>query len=211
MLAVNLVSPINVPNYDNSAMDGYAFAINSFLNSRTLTVVGSAMAGAPYQGKCKLGECIRIMTGAKLPDNCDSVEMQENVQLNKQQATFLQEKTKGSHVRNVGEDIQKNQRVLTKGHRLSTIDIGILASLGIAKIQVYRPLNIALIATGDELKLPGQILNDGDIFASNSYFLAAILKKLNVNVIDFGVVNDDFDAIKKVIKFFIFYFLDKDH
>ena len=80
---------------------------------------------------------------------------------------------------------------------MSTIDIGILASLGIAEIQVYRPLNIALIATGDELKLPGQILNDGDIFASNSYFLAAILKKLNVNVIDFGVVNDDFDAIKK--------------
>tara|TARA_B110000879_G_scaffold207888_1_gene292444 strand:+ start:4133 stop:5368 length:1236 start_codon:yes stop_codon:yes gene_type:complete len=197
VLCQDIYSPLNVPPHDNSAMDGYAFAINSFLNSRTLTVVGSAMAGAPYQGKCKLGECIRIMTGAKLPDNCDSVEMQENVQLNKQQATFLQEKTKGSHVRNVGEDIQKNQRVLTKGHRLSTIDIGILASLGIAEIQVYRPLNIALIATGDELKLPGQILNDGDIFASNSYFLAAILKKLNVNVIDFGVVNDDFDAIKK--------------
>ena len=198
VLGQDIHSPLNVPPHNNSAMDGYAFEIKSFLTSGTLTLVGCSMAGAPYQGECKLGECVRIMTGAKIPNNCDSVEMQENVHVDQQKITFLKEKiTKGSHVRNTGEDIQKHQKVLSKGHRLSTIDIGILASLGVAEVRVYRPLNIALIATGNELKLPGQVLTDGDIFASNSFFLAAILKKFNVNVIDFGVINDDFQAIKK--------------
>tara|TARA_B110000091_G_scaffold118379_1_gene127556 strand:- start:152 stop:1387 length:1236 start_codon:yes stop_codon:yes gene_type:complete len=197
VLSQDIHSPLNVPPHDNSAMDGYAFAIKSLLSRCTLTLVGSSMAGAPYQGECKLGECIRIMTGAKIPDNCDSVEMQENVNVDKKKITFLKEKIKGAHVRMAGEDIQKDQKVLAKGHRLSAIDIGILASLGIAEVQVYRPLTIAIIATGDELKLPGQVLTEGDIFASNSFFLAAILSKLNVNVIDFGVINDDFDAIKK--------------
>jgi len=197
VLSQDIHSSLNVPPHDNSAMDGYAFAIKSLLSRSTLTLVGSSMAGAPYQGECKLGECIRIMTGAKIPDNCDSVEMQENVHVDKQNITFLKEKIKGTHVRNAGEDIQKDQKILAKSHRLSTIDIGILASLGIANVQVYRQLNIAIFATGDELKLPGQVLTDGDIFASNSFFLAAILNKLNVNVIDLGIIDDDFEAIKE--------------
>ncbi len=203
VLAQNVQSPINVPPHNNSAMDGYAFAHASLSTSSTLTLAGRSMAGAPYQGKCQLGQCIRIMTGAKMPAGCDSVEMQENVQLSADgeqvtllKATELKEKSAGSHVRKAGEDIQIGQQVLVKGHRLTTVDIGLMASLGVSEVQVYRKLNVALIATGDELKLPGQALTEGDIYESNSFVLAAMLEKLNVNVIDFGVIEDDFEAIK---------------
>ena len=196
VLAEDITSPLNVPNHDNSAMDGYAFALESLQQNKTLTLVGRSMAGAPYQGKCNLGECIRIMTGAKMPSCCDSVEMQENVQENDDDITFLQEKKLGSHVRKAGEDIKLGQQVLAKGHKLTAVDIGILASLGISEVNVFRKLTVALIATGDELKLPRQTLRSGDIYESNSFVLRAMLEKLNVDVIDFGVIEDDFDAIK---------------
>ena len=196
VLAENINSPIDVPGHDNSAMDGYAFSHESLTLKKTLILVGQSMAGAPYKGECKLGECIRIMTGAKIPACCDSVDMQENIQVDGNKITFLVDKAYGSHVRKQGEDIQKGQEVLKQGHRLTTVDIGILASLGVSNINVYRKLNVALIATGDELKLPGQLLTEGDIYESNSFFLAAMLKKLHVNVIDFGIISDDYDLIK---------------
>jgi len=196
ILAENIASPLNVPNHDNSAMDGYAFAVESLDQGKTLTMVGRSMAGAPFQGKCKVGECIRIMTGAKMPACCDSVEMQENVQADADEITFLEEKKRGSHVRNAGEDIRLGQHVLNQGHKLSAVDIGVLASLGIKEVSVYRKLKVALIATGDELKLPGQALRSGDIYESNSFVLRGMLEKLHVDVIDFGIIEDNFDAIK---------------
>ena len=196
VLAEDILSPLNVPPHHNSAMDGYAFAIDSLGQSKTLTMVGRSMAGEPFTGECLPGQCIRIMTGAKLPACCDSVEMQENCQVDGDQITFLEEKAQGSHVRNAGEDIKLGDAVFNKGHRLTAIDVGVLASLGIEKIQVMRKLNIALIATGDELKKPGQVLLEGDIYESNSTVLAGILQKLNVNIIDFGIIEDDFEAIK---------------
>jgi molybdopterin molybdotransferase len=196
VLAEDIASPLNVPPHDNSAMDGYAFTMENLMVNKTLTLVGRSMAGAPFEGECKAGECIRIMTGAKMPDCCDSVEMQENVSVDGEQITFLQDKNFGSHVRKAGEDIQINQQVLAKGRRLTAVDIGVLASLGVAQITVYRKLKVALIATGDELKLPGQALRIGDIYESNSFVLSAMLKKLHVDVIDFGIIEDDFEAIK---------------
>jgi len=195
VLAQDIASPLNVPPHDNSAMDGYAFAINSLSASKTLKLVGRSMAGAPFQGECNAGECIRIMTGAKMPAGCDSVEMQENVSVAGEQISFLQEKTFGSHVRNAGEDIQINQQVLQQGHRITAVDIGVLASLGVAEVKVFRKLKVALIATGDELKLPGQALESGDIHESNSFVLAAMLNKLHVEVINFGIIEDDLAAI----------------
>jgi molybdopterin molybdotransferase len=196
VLASDITSPLNVPNHDNSAMDGYAFALDSLQQSKTLTLVGRSMAGAPFQGTCKLGQCVRIMTGAKIPLDCDSVEMQENVEMHDDKATFLTEKQLGSHVRKAGEDIKIGQKVLTKGHKISAVDLGILASLGVNSVCVYRKLTVAIIATGDELKLPGQTLSSGDIYESNSFVLRGMLEKLSVEVINFGVIADDFDAIK---------------
>ena len=196
VLSQDIASPLNVPNHDNSAMDGYAFAIESLQQSKVLTLVGRSMAGAPFEGECKLGECIRIMTGAKMPNCCDSVEMQENVQVKADNITFLQEKTLGSHVRKAGEDIKLGQQVFNQGHKLSAVDIGILASLGVSEVNVYRKLKVALIATGDELKLPGQGLSSGDIYESNSFVLRGMLAKLHIDVIDFGIIEDNFDSIK---------------
>lgn len=196
VLSQDIASPLNVPNHDNSAMDGYAFAIESLAQGNTLTLVGRSMAGAPFQGECQLGECIRIMTGAKMPECCNSVEMQENVQVDANNITFLKKKTSGSHVRKAGEDIQLGQEVFNQGRKLSAVDIGILASLGVSEVNVYRKLKVALIATGDELKLPGQALNSGDIYESNSFVLRGMLENLHVDVIDFGVIEDDFEAIK---------------
>ncbi|WDE12667.1 molybdopterin molybdotransferase MoeA [Thalassomonas haliotis] len=196
VLAQDVLSPLNVPPHDNSAMDGYAFAADSLKDSRVLTLAGKSFAGAPFEGKCLPGQCIRIMTGAKMPAECDTVEMQENVEVTAAGIEFLELKKLGAHVRNAGEDIKAGQMVLSAGHRLTAIDIGVLASLGLGTVKVYRKLNIALIATGDELKSPGQTLTPGDIYESNSYVLAAMLSKLNVNVIDFGIIEDDYQLIK---------------
>ncbi|MGJ8690964.1 MAG: molybdopterin molybdotransferase MoeA [Thalassotalea sp.] len=197
VLTQNIVSPMNIPPHDNSAMDGYAFAQASLQSSQQLKLIGKAFAGQPFQGVCGAGECVRIMTGAKLPAGCDTVEMQENCQVHENDIHFIETKELGQNVRLAGEDIKQGQQVLPRGQRLSSVDIALLASLGIAKVDVYQPIKVALIATGDELKSPGQALTEGDIYESNRYFLAAMLKKLNIEIIDFGVISDDFDAIKQ--------------
>ena len=200
VLAENITSPMNIPPHDNSAMDGYAFSRSSLLSSSTLTLAGKSFAGAPFNGVCQTGECIRIMTGAKLPQGCDTVEMQENCRVENNHITFLHETKLGQNIRRSGEDILQNAQVLQRGQRLTAVDLGILASLGVSQVTVYQPIKVAIIATGDELKTPGQVLNDGDIYESNRYFLSAMLNKLNVEVLDFGVIEDDFTAIKSAFE-----------
>ncbi|WP_085298939.1 molybdopterin molybdotransferase MoeA [Cognaticolwellia mytili] len=197
VLAVDIASPMNVPPHNNSAMDGYAFAQTSLATQEYLTLAGRSMAGQPFEGICKKGECIRIMTGAKLPEGCDTVEMQENCQANGESIRFLEKRKQSDHVRYAGEDIAKGRIVFAKGRRLSAIDIGVLASLGINDLQVFRKLTVALIATGDELKALGEPLGNGDIYESNSYALTGMLQNLNVDIIDFGVIEDDEEAIRQ--------------
>ncbi|SEK74362.1 molybdopterin molybdochelatase [Colwellia chukchiensis] len=197
ILSSDLSSPINVPPHNNSAMDGYAFAQASLAEQDSLHLVGRSMAGQPFQGDCQAGQCIRIMTGAKMPAGCDTVQMQENCAVSDDKVEFLAQPKVGANVRYAGEDIKQGQVVFAKGRRLSAIDLGVLASLGINQLQVFRKLKVALIATGDELKALGEPLSEGDIFESNSYALAGMLKNLNVEVINFGVIIDDESAIKK--------------
>jgi molybdopterin molybdotransferase len=189
-------SPLNVPPHNNSAMDGYAFALSSLDKSDSLLLSGRSMAGEPFQGDCEAGQCIRIMTGAKMPRGCDTVEMQENCEAKDSSIKFLEPKKLGSNVRYAGEDIAKDQVVFEQGRKLSAIDIGVLASLGVPRVEVYRKVTVALISTGDELKLPGQALNEGDIYESNSFALAAMLQKLNVDVLNLGVIEDSKEAIR---------------
>lgn len=200
VLAHDIVSPINVPPHDNSAMDGYAFNVADLANTERLTLVGRSMAGAPYQGSVGKNECIRIMTGAKMPADCDTVEMQENCQVEGDTIHFLASRKEADNVRSAGEDIAKGHIVFGKGRKLSAVDIGMLASLGIGTVEVIRQLTVALIATGDELKTPGQSLTDGDIYESNSHTLSAMLKKMQVKVIDFGIIEDDEKAIREAFE-----------
>lgn len=196
VLANTVVSPLNVPPHDNSAMDGYAFALHDLASSTKLTLVGRSMAGAPFQGVCQSGECVRVMTGATIPTGCDTVEMQENTDVEDEQVCFLAEKSLGANVRVAGEDIKQGDIVLKAGTVLNAVHVGILASLGIAHIKVYRKLRVALIATGDELKLPGQPLSEGQIYESNRFVLLSMLRKLNMDVVDFGIIEDDMNALQ---------------
>jgi len=200
VLATDIISPVNVPPYNNSAMDGYAFShceskSVSANSSGTFKLVGRSLAGSPFSGKCAAGQCIRIMTGARLPDDCDTVVMQENCIIEDDDVQIEQVVVKGNNVRFIGEDIAIGQEVFNQGRQLSSADIGILASLGIAKVKVYRRLNVAIFSTGDELKLPSESLASGDIYESNSHFIANILRRLNINVINLGIIADDKEAI----------------
>ncbi|WNC71517.1 molybdopterin molybdotransferase MoeA [Thalassotalea psychrophila] len=200
VLASTIISPIFVPPNDNSAMDGYAFSfasINEIENTK-LDIIGRSFAGEPFTGRTEFGQCIRIMTGAKMPDCCDTVAMQENTNVVDGKLTFTKLPTERcSNVRSKGEDISNGQKVFEQGHKLAAIDIGLLASLGVSTIEVYTPVTVALLSTGDELRTPGERLGDGDIFESNRYALNALLQRLNVNVIDLGIIRDDKQAIRK--------------
>ncbi len=204
-LAEDIHSPLNVPSFNNSAMDGYAvnqvdLAGCSEQNPITLTQVGKSFAGQPYQGTVKPGECIRIMTGAVMPGCVDTVIMQERTTAVDGSITFTSTPTLADNVRLAGEDLTKGQVVLTKGHKLTARDIPLIASLGIAEIQLFRKLKVAVISSGDELKNLGEPLSEGDIYDSNRYSIIALLTRLGVEVIDFGIIKDDLALIREAVK-----------
>ena len=180
ILASAAVSPMNVPPEDNSAMDGYAIGE---LGYREYTCVGEAFAGHPYQGTVKPDECIRIMTGAPVPSDCSLVEMQENATVVGNVVTFTETLKAGSNIRRAGEDIALGSYVLTAGRRLTPSDCGLLASIGLAQVEVKTPIKVALFTTGDELIAPGTPLKAGQIYESNSYVLTPILQKLGAELI----------------------------
>ena len=191
ILAEDIASPINVPPFDNSAMDGYSVRISDLKQSMTLPLAGKAFAGQPFNGEWPLGTCIRIMTGAPVPTGCEAVIMQERTQADGEQITFETLPPMYDNIRNAAEDIAIGQAVLTRGRRLTPRDIPMLASIGIDKVTVYRRLKVAVFSTGDELKSLGQPLANGDIYDSNRYSLNAMLSRLNLDIIDFGIIPDD--------------------
>lgn len=194
-LAEPIHSPMSVPPFNNSAMDGYAFRQQDCAEGAALPLVGKAFAGAPFEGALPQGACVRIMTGAPIPQGADTVEMQENTQVEQteqgQYITLLKATREGQNVRLAGEDISQGQRLFDSGHILRSRDIPLLASLGIAQLNVFAPLKVAIFSTGDELQHLGTPLGPGQIYDSNRYCLRAILSRLNVEVIDFGVIADD--------------------
>ncbi len=201
-LAEDIKSPLNVPPFNNSAMDGYALNRADLLNCSpqnpvTLKQVGKSFAGAPYLGELKSGECIRIMTGAVMPDCADTVVMQERTTAKEGQISFTQCPKPGDNVRLAGEDLKLGQQVLGKGHKLTPRDIPLIASLGLANVAVFRKLKVAVISSGDELKSLGETLSPGDIYDSNRYSIIALLSRMNVEVIDFGIVKDDKNKIRE--------------
>ncbi|PKG96736.1 gephyrin-like molybdotransferase Glp [Paraglaciecola sp. MB-3u-78] len=200
VLAVDVESNINVPPNDNSAMDGYAMRCEDLIGNNTLQLVGTALAGAPFRQKVLPGQCIRIMTGAVIPQGADSVVMQENTETKDGFVIFKQIPEFGNSVRKAGEDIQQGMVVVTKGTKLTPAYLALIASVGMAEISVIRNLKVGLIATGDELTPPGQALTDGAIYESNRYALTALLKTFPVVVFDFGIVKDNKDDLKAVFE-----------
>ncbi len=194
VLAADIISPGNVPNYDNSAMDGYAFNgddIDSGKLKLSLRLIGAAFAGKAFGGKVGRGECVRIMTGAVMPDKTDTVIPQEHAQVEGENIVFLPGAKRGQHRRFAGEDLKLGQVVLPSGHLIRPADLGLVASLGMSEIQVYRRLRVAFFSTGDELSSVGQALSTGQVYDSNRYTIYGMLMRLGVEVIDMGVVRDD--------------------
>jgi len=190
VLAADITSPANVPNYDNSAMDGYALKASDLATPR-LKVVGTAFAGKAFDGTVSNGQCVRIMTGAAMPAGTDTVVVQEKTLTDGEFINISEAPKPQANVRYAGEDLKLGQSVLTKGHLMRPADLGLIASLGIAEVQAYRKLKVAFFSTGDELVGLGQPLQTGQVYDSNRYTLFGMLTRLGVEVIDLGAIADD--------------------
>lgn len=200
VLHEDIISPLAVPPHANSAMDGYALGSEDLKNqATTLKLIGSAFAGRPFNKTVNAGECVRIMTGAMMPQNCDTVIMQEQAEINAGLITLHGEHHPGENVRLAGEDIQAGAVVLRAGHRIIPADLGLLASLGLAEIKVRRRIRIAFFSTGDELRSLGETLTPGDIYDSNRYTLYGMLKRLDADIIDMGVVKDSPEDLRQAL------------
>ena len=191
----DLISTLDVPAQDNAAMDGYAFAHKSLgqkNETAKLKIRGSISAGEIISDEIFQGECVKIMTGAKMPNMCDTVIPQEFVSISNGMACFTSSIVKeGDNRRKKGEDLKFGNPVLQRGRLLSAADVGLVASLGIPEIEVYKKLRVGYFSTGNELRSPGQELDDGCIYDSNRYTISAMLSRLPVDIIDFGVAVDN--------------------
>ena len=198
VLAQDVVSPVDVPGHDNSAMDGYAVRFDDLdkTGATRLKVVGTAFAGKPFSGRVAAGEAVRIMTGGVLPEGADSVIMQERAKAADGMVEVEAVAKAGANTRRAGEDLRRGEPALKKGRLMRAADIGLLASLGIGEVSVYRRLRVAFFSTGDELVSIGQPLGPGQIYDSNRYTLHGMLTRLGCEVIDMGVIRDTPEAVE---------------
>ncbi|MBS3953224.1 MAG: molybdopterin molybdotransferase MoeA [Methylomicrobium sp.] len=201
ILALTVTSPIDLPYERNSAMDGYAFNSNevSLDSSFELELAGTSWAGKTFDGAINRGECLRVFTGAVVPGELDTVVMQEQVKVIDNRVQFPSSIRAGQFIRPAGEDVKAGEPLIEASKRLSAADIGYLAAAGIHHIEVFRPLRIAYLATGDELISPGQPLSSGKIFESNRSLLRSLLNDTAFTVTDLGIVKDDKTGLKEIL------------
>ena len=198
VLAQDVISPISVPAHNNSAMDGFAFDAAQLQANQPLAlrVVGTALAGKAWQGKVNSGECLKIMTGAILPDGLDTVVPQEFCQVvNAHDVTTVTIPPNilkaGDNRRLLGEDLMQGQPALMAGQHLTPAALGLIASLGLPDVRVHRRLRVAYFSTGDEVLSLGEAPREGAVYDSNRYTVFGLLTRMGCEVIDMGVVRDD--------------------
>ncbi|MFG0606139.1 bifunctional molybdopterin-guanine dinucleotide biosynthesis adaptor protein MobB/molybdopterin molybdotransferase MoeA [Vibrio mimicus] len=200
VLAREVSSPINVPAYRNSAMDGYALRSDD-LERDSYRVVAEVLAGSHYAKTVELGEVVKIMTGAPMPQGADTVVMREQATQNGDVVSFAGAKIKaGQNVRQAGEDLAQGQAVFHSGQRLLSPEMGMLASLGFAHADVFRSLKVAIFSTGDEVQAPGGDIEPNSIFDSNRFTLTGLLKQFGCQVIDLGIIEDDEAKMMQVLE-----------
>ncbi|PQX78584.1 molybdopterin molybdotransferase MoeA [Cronobacter sakazakii] len=191
-----MTSPLDVPGFDNAAMDGYAVRLADVASGAWLPVVGKAFAGQPFSGEWPAGTAIRIMTGAPVPPGCEAVIMQEEAQTSDAGVRFTADVRAGQHIRRRGEDIRQGAVVMEAGQKLSAAELPLLASLGIAEVDVVRKPRVAIFSTGDELQLPGQPLAEGQIYDTNRLAVHLMLDALGCDVVNLGIIRDDPNALR---------------
>jgi molybdopterin molybdotransferase len=200
VLAVPVMATLHLPGDRNSAMDGYAFASGEIKQeSFSLTLVGTSWAGRPFTGELKSGECVRIFTGAVLPEQADSVIMQEQVTVENQSIRFPANCRGFQNIREIGEDVKQGSLLLDTQKKLHAADLGLLAAAGVNEVKVVRKLKIAFFSTGDELIPLGQALKSGQIYDSNRYILHGLLADCCYEISDMGVIVDDKGILEKTL------------
>ena len=200
VLAEEIHATHNVPNHDNSAMDGYAFNADDLAQGTTrLKITGAAFAGNALTGKFETGACVRIMTGAAIPAGADTVIAQERVEIHGEFVQLNDAQKRGANVRYAGEDLKAGQVVLNIGHQISPADLGLIASLGICEVTVYRKLRVSFFSTGDELVSIGSTLKTGQIFDSNRYTLFGMLTRMGLEIQDLCAIPDDPVLLEKTL------------
>ncbi|MYM24007.1 molybdenum cofactor guanylyltransferase [Duganella sp. FT135W] len=204
VLAADIISPINVPAYDNSAMDGYALRGADLPTDGAIkfNVIGIAYAGHPFTQALQANECVRIMTGAPIPPGCDTVLPQELADAIEGDNVTIAANTirAGANLRRAGEDLKAGGIAIATGKLLRPADLGLVASLGIGQVSVKRKLKVAFFSTGDELRSLGDKLDEGCVYDSNRYTLFGMLTRLGCEVIDMGVVKDDSQALEAALR-----------
>jgi molybdopterin molybdotransferase len=203
VLASDVVSPIDVPAHDNSAMDGFAFASSDMHNDEptALRVVATVYAGAPFSGTVAAGDCVRIMTGAVMPAGLDTVVPQELCSATDTEVSIPPGTVRaGENRRHRGEDLAHGRPALHAGRLLRPADVGLIASLGLAQVHVRQRLRVAVFSTGDELRNAGQALPPGCVYDSNRQSLMAAVRALGMDVVDLGLVPDDPQALQATLE-----------
>lgn len=201
VLARPLTADVEVPPFDNSAMDGYALHGSALptTGEASLRQVGTAWAGRPFEGHVGPGECVRIMTGAPMPSGTDTVVMQEQVRVAGERVTLGAGHRAGEHRRRAGESLARGAEILAAGTRLTPAHLGLAASAGVATVSVFRRPRVAILSTGDELQSAGQPLGPGQIYDSNRCSLTAMLERLGIEVHDLGVIPDRLEATRDAL------------
>lgn len=203
ILCTPVVSRVDVPPFANSAMDGYAVRSQDCPDSQavTLEIIGSSFAGAPFAGQVGACQCVRIMTGAAMPDGADAVLMQEHVSRDAGQIRCENRIVQcGQNVRYAGEDTRCGDTVLRAGQRLGAAELGLLASVGVGEVRVTRRLRVAFFSTGDELASIGTPLGRGQIYDSNRYTLFGLLSRPEIECFDLGVIPDQREAVRAAFR-----------
>ena len=200
ILAADLVSQVDVPPLDNSAMDGYAVRTADLVSEPMVLRVTQRIVAGQVGTPVSAGEAARIFTGAPVPEGADAVVMQEKTRLDGDQVEILQAAVPGQNLRDAGDDIREGETLLHSGRRLRPQDIGLAASVGLTELPVRRKLTVAVMTTGDELVLPGTPLQGSQIYNSNLFTLSALLQSLGAEVIEISEVQDDLSSTKVALE-----------
>jgi molybdopterin molybdotransferase len=200
ILARRIEAPIDVPPADNSAMDGYAIRFADLEDVGESLPISQRITAGTVPGPLAAGTAARIFTGAEIPQGADTVVMQEHCEEGEGMLRVLQAPRPGANIRPRGQDIEAGQRILSEGLCLRSQDLGLAASLGIARIPVYRRLRVAVLSTGDELCEPGDEIRPGQIYNSNRYIMQAQLSAWGFEVMDFGIARDDPAVVRESLQ-----------
>jgi molybdopterin molybdotransferase len=198
--AEDVQAPVSLPPFHSSAMDGYACRSEDLATDATLRLVGESLAGHPFRGSLTAGQCIRITTGAAVPDSADTVVIQEDTRRDDANVILTEVPVPGANIRAIGHDVRRGETIAHQGQLLNPMDLGWIAACGVRSVSVFRRPRVAIFSTGDELVEPGGALSDGQIYDSNRYALAALLSHLPAEVTDLGVLPDEPDTIENALR-----------